>query len=137
MSESVSMMGGCLCGAVELRVVGESGHISYCHCGDCRKATGAPASIFAAYPTDRVTLECGVPGSYESSSGVRRSFCRECGTSLSYEDERLPGEVYLHTGIFDDPELFRPELHGWDSRRLRWLHISDDLPRFEESSKSR
>ncbi len=136
MSGSVST-GGCLCGAIELQVIGESENVSYCHCGDCRKATGAPVSILAAYPRDLVTIERGVPGTYESSPGVRRSFCRECGTSLSYEDERLPGEVYLHAGIFDNPELFRPGLHGWDSRRLRWLRISDDLPRYEDSSKPR
>ena len=37
--------------------------------------------------------------------------CADCGTSLSYEDERLPGEVYLMLGAFDDPDPFEPEAH--------------------------
>jgi hypothetical protein len=136
MSERAAI-GGCLCGAIKVRATGEPECVLYCHCSDCRKATGAPVSIFAGYSAEQVEIERGVPGSYESSPGVRRSFCGECGTPLSYEDERLPGEVYLHAGIFDEPELFRPKLHGWDSQRLGWLHISDDLPRYEKSSKPR
>jgi hypothetical protein len=28
-----------------------------------------------------------------------------------YEDERLPVEVYVMVGAFDDPESFEPEVH--------------------------
>lgn len=51
---------------------------------------------------------------YESSPCVRRSFCSDCGTppSSSYEDERLPGEVYLMVDAFDS-EPFEPEAHDW------------------------
>jgi hypothetical protein len=53
---------------------------------------------------------------------------------LSFEDERLPGEIYLPVGIFDDPETFEPDKHDWVSRRLRWFDVPDGLPRHEESS---
>jgi hypothetical protein len=77
------------------------------------------------------------PETYTSSPGVRRSFCESCGTSLSYEDEKLPGEIYLSVGIFDEPESFEPQDHSWFSSRLRWLNIEDDTPRYEESSRPR
>jgi hypothetical protein len=88
--------GGCRCGAIRLRAYGRAdAGIIYCHCRDCRKSSGAPVSPFAGYGSEQVETEQGMPKVYESSHGVRRSFCGDCGTPLSYEDERLPGEVYI------------------------------------------
>jgi hypothetical protein len=129
--------GGCMCGAVRSRALGEPLCVVYCHCRDCRRATGAPVSVFAGYPSERVEALAGEPVSYESSPGVRRSFCGRCGTSLSYEDKRLPGEIYLSVGAFDAPERFRPQSHGWESQRLGWLSISDALGRHPESGRPR
>jgi hypothetical protein len=42
-----------------------------------------------------------MPKVYESSLGIRRSFCGDCGTPLSYEAERLPSEVYDMVGVLD------------------------------------
>jgi hypothetical protein len=108
--------------------------VVYCHCCDCRRSSGAPVSLFAGYQSEQIEWLQGKPKVYESSPGIRRSFCAECGTPLSYEDERLPGEVYLHVGIFDAPEPFEPEVHDWISQRLEWFDIRDDLPRYQESS---
>lgn len=77
------------------------------------------------------------PQVYCSSPGVRRAFCGSCGTSFSYEDERLPGDVYIAVGFFDEPEKFRPGGHSWSSRRMDWLRIEDDLPKYEKSSRPR
>ena len=129
--------GGCRCGAIRLRANGQPMSVIYCHCQDCRRSSGAHVSLFAGYRTDGVEMEQGTPKGYTSSPGVIRSFCAECGTPLSYEDERLEGEIYLHVGIFDDPELFEPEVHDWNSQKLSWLDLGDDLPRYEESSVPR
>jgi hypothetical protein len=98
---------------------------------------GAPVSLFAGYRVEQVEAEQGAPKLYESSPGIRWYFCGECGTPLSYEDERLPGEVYIMVGVFDDPESFEPETHDWVSQKPEWLDIQDDLPRYQESSKPR
>jgi hypothetical protein len=108
--------------------------VVYCHCHDCRRSSGAPVSLFAGYRDEQVEWERGEPKVYESSPGIRRSFCAVCGTPLSYEDERLPGEVYIPTGVFDDPGAFEPEVHDWVSQELGWLDIRDDLPRYRQSS---
>jgi hypothetical protein len=111
--------------------------VIYCHCRDCRKSSGTPVSLFAEYRVEKVEIEQGTPKVYESSPGVRRSFCGDCGTPLSYEDESLPGEVYVMVGVFDDPEPFEPEAHDWVSQKLQWLDVRDDLPQYWESSKPR
>ena len=111
--------------------------VIYCHCRDCRKSSGAPVSLFAGYGSERVETEQGTPKVYESSPGVLRSFCGDCGTPLSYEDERLPGEVYVMVGVFDEPEPFEPEAHDWVSQKPEWFDIQKDLSRYQKSSKPR
>lgn len=126
--------GGYRCGAVTVRAGGSPTIVVYCHCRDCRRSSGAPVSLFAGYSAEQVGLPRGEPKVYESSPGVRRSFCGRCGTPISFEDDRLPGETYLHVGVFEDPEAFEPEAHDWVSRRLRWFDVPDGLPRHGESS---
>jgi hypothetical protein len=126
--------GGCRCGAVAFRARAEPTVVVYCHCRDCRRSSGAPISLWVGYRSERVELTRGEPTLYESSPGVRRSFCGTCGSPISFEDKRLAGETYLPGGVFDDPEAFEPEAHDWASRRLRWFDVPDGLPRYEKSS---
>lgn len=134
MTES-SAEGGCLCGGIRFRVIGEPIVKAYCHCRDCRRASGAPVVAFAAYSDDKIEFVRGTPKVYSSSPGVRRSFCGDCGASLSYEADRLHDMVYLYSGLFDEPERFEPEVHGWIEQRISWLHLDDDLPRYEGTSR--
>lgn len=129
--------GGCLCRAVRIRARAEPFGAPYCHCRDCRRSTGAPVSLLVGYVDEQVEVESGVPKVYESSPGVRRAFCGDCGTSISYKDDRLPGEVYIHVGVFDNPASFEPTVHSWHSQRLEYVNILDDLPRHRESSHPR
>ncbi|HET7480536.1 MAG TPA: GFA family protein [Rubrobacteraceae bacterium] len=129
--------GACMCGAVRVLVRGEPFGAPYCHCKDCRKATGAPVSLLVGYEEEQVQIEGTALQFYESSPGVHRSFCGRCGTSISYQDGRLPGEIYIHVGVLDDPASFEPTVHSWHSQRLDYMSIVDDLPRHRESSRPR
>ena len=126
--------GGCRCGAVRLRAAGKPSIVVYCYCVDCRRSSGTPVSLFAGYATEQLDMDRGKLNAYASSPGVIRSFCGGCGTPITYEDGRLQGEVYIHVGVFDDPEPFEPEAHNWVSQKPGWLTLSDDLPRYQESS---
>jgi hypothetical protein len=44
--------GGCLCGAVRFVATGEPLNVAWCHCESCRKHSGAPVSVFVAFPHD-------------------------------------------------------------------------------------
>lgn len=129
--------GGCLCGAIRIRAVGFPQTVVYCHCGDCRRWSGAPVSALAGYSDEQVQMLKERPEVYESSPGIRRSFCGSCGTALAYEDEKLPGEIYFLVGSFDEPEQFEPLRHSWFSQKLSWLRLEDDAPRHQESSRPR
>lgn len=128
--------GGCACGRIRFRCSEEPFFAGYCHCADCRRHTGAPVSLFAGFREDQVTWS-GQPAHRQSSAHVRRSFCPECGSPLTYEDDRLPGDVYLLAGAFDEPEVLRPQRHSWTSEALTCLHIADDLPRYPRFAKPR
>jgi hypothetical protein len=60
-----------------------------------------------------------------------------CGTSISYCDRALPGELYVTIGFFDHPEAFRPEAHGYWGLRLRWVETADGLPHVDGYSRVR
>ncbi|WP_274423512.1 GFA family protein [Chelativorans sp. YIM 93263] len=128
--------GGCRCGAVRFTARAESIWRSYCHCDHCRKATGAPVAAFVGFPAAKVAFEGEAPRSFRAGP-VERSFCGGCGSPLDYRDDRLPGEVYFNLGVMDEPERFAPKLHAFESCRLPFLRIDDDLPRFERFSIER
>ena len=71
---------------------------------------------------------------HNSSSGVWRGFCPNCGTPLTYEADRHPGEVHIYVGAFDDPGIFSPQLHVYFRERIPWLELSDELPRYAKQS---
>jgi hypothetical protein len=124
--------GGCLCGAVRYRVAGDAVVTAWCHCTICRRSAGAPAVAWAMFPIDGFAYTAGKPGVYESTPGVSRTFCAACGTPLACTGPNLPGLVDLTTASLDDPAAFAPKVHIFESRRIPWVHLGDDLPRFAE-----
>jgi hypothetical protein len=117
--------GGCLCGAVRYRAQGAPKWIANCHCASCRRATGAPMATFAGFETGRFSYAAGRPVRFPSSPGVVRSFCGLCGTPLTYEGARWPGEVHVLVGSLDRPEDFAPTRNAFAEERLPWLHLAD------------
>jgi hypothetical protein len=69
---------------------------------------------------------------YESSPGCRRGFCLNCGSQISFTAEYIPGLIDITIGSLDDPNHVAPTLHYWESKRLSWLHLADQLPRYPE-----
>jgi|TARA_R100001369_G_scaffold80430_1_gene110801 hypothetical protein len=129
--------GRCRCGKYRFRVFGEPFWVSYCHCSDCRKATGAPVAVFAGFKSDEVKLFGEKATTYKSIPEVKRLFCSRCGTPIGYQDARLPGEIYYYIGVLEEQSKVVPQLHAWISERLDWLSIADDLPRYQHFSRPR
>jgi len=122
MSEGAS--GGCQCGAVRFSVQGALGRATICHCRMCQKAFGSFYGPFVTAP-DLVWTR-GAPKYFQSSNRVRRGFCADCGTPLTYEAGRGPVEIAI--GALDDPAAARPVMQLDLEARLPWLGELDDLP---------
>lgn len=132
-----NLSGGCRCGKYKFRVSAKPFLTSYCHCSDCRKATGAPVTVFVGFNEAEIQLGGKDALTYQSTPTVQRLFCGNCGTPIGYRDNRLPGEIYYYLGIMNKPENFCPTLHAWTAEQLAWLKINDDLPHFKAFSRQR
>ncbi|NWG92293.1 MAG: GFA family protein [Parvularculaceae bacterium] len=115
--------GGCHCRQVRFRAAGAPKFVSRCHCESCRRTTGGAFSTWVGFPADAVEWTAGAPVFYASSMGVKRGFCRSCGTPLSYESDRWPGERHFLIGVFDEPKAFTPTSDYMKEEALAWaLH---------------
>lgn len=123
--------GGCLCGAIRYEAEGTPVNSNYCHCASCRKHAGAPVVALVGYNLDQVSFTKGARKFYESSPGVKRAFCGDCGTPLTWEGDGDDGPlVELLISTFDDPDAFPPEIHLNHAERISWFDTSDSLPRY-------
>jgi hypothetical protein len=115
--------GGCQCGAVRFRT--ESvGRASICHCRMCQKAFG---SFYGPLVTGHnVVWTRGAPKHFASSNRVKRGFCADCGTPLTYE---VDGEhVELAIGAFDNPILVAPVIQVNPADKLPFADGIPGLP---------
>ena len=116
--------GGCLCGAIRYRVVGDPVAVAICHCVNCQRNSGSAFSVSAVFPKGTVTMT-GTPSSYidkgATGAGVERTFCGICGTPLeSRSIMSSVAHVVIKTGTFDDPSAFVPTFETYCKNAMPW-----------------
>lgn len=129
------VQGGCFCGAVRYTVTGTPFNSTLCHCTMCRRAAGAPAVAWFSVRRTEFRFVAGRPASFASSPGITRRFCGDCGTQLTFEDERWPDELDITTASLNDPEAIPPGDHTFMQSHVRWLALADGLPRYLRTRK--
>ena len=122
------LTGGCSCGGVRYEARGVPYHETLCHCGDCRRAAGAPAVAWFTIGRDGFQFTAGEPKAYRSSDRAVRRFCPTCGTQLTFEAVALPEEVDITTASLDDPDVLPPRDHCHAGSRLTWDALDERLP---------
>jgi hypothetical protein len=118
--------GRCLCGAVRYETATPPAWTALCHCESCRRAASAPIVAWMGFAVEDVRWQ-GERAFYKSSKIATRGFCPKCGTQMSFESTRWPGELHLYGTSRDDPENYVPDLHCHHDEALDWLQISDTL----------
>ena len=93
------MKGACLCGAVTIEVARHEPGVSACHCGLCRRWSGAAFWGFVA-PEEAVNVT-GAVTTFRSSDFAERGFCATCGTHLWFRDDG-DAAYELLPGFFED-----------------------------------
>ncbi|MDX1711141.1 MAG: GFA family protein [Rhodovibrionaceae bacterium] len=126
--------GHCLCGDVVFEYSGPEIWCGHCHCESCRRATASGFTTFVGVPSEACRFSARQPRAYVSSEGVRRTFCGRCGTPISYESRRFPGEIHLYAANLERPEDVRPAFHVHTAEQLGWIALDDALPRHERGS---
>ena len=131
----ISKTAGCLCGQVRYELSAEPKWTALCHCESCRRSASAPIVAWMGFAPEQVSWT-GARASYQSSDIAQRTFCPVCGTQMSFESTNWPGEIHLYAVSLDDPQSYTPQLHCHHAEHLRWLNITDDLPRYDRSAES-
>lgn len=117
--------GGCLCGSIRYRAIYAPQWASYRHCRMYRKNSGAPFTGFVEFPEGTFEWNQGKLSQYESSNGVIRRFCSNCGSSLTFEAD---GVVFISLGSLDCPENVVFDCHTYTKSRLPGMDLADGLP---------
>ena len=132
---NVHATGGCLCGMVRYKVVGELMPVTNCHCSKCRRFHGHVGAYTATRREHLVLVESSGLKWYRSvqdeTPDVYRGFCTECGSSLFW-DPRGKQNISIAAGSIDPPTGLDTERHVWLSQKTDYYAISDRLPRHEE-----
>jgi hypothetical protein len=123
--------GGCLCAAVRFRFALPTKWCSHCHCSMCRRAHGAAFVSFCGVEADGFVIEQGEAEllRYDSSPHAWRRFCRRCGSTLTFEGTRWPGEVHVVLANLDGPIDRAPQAHCYFDHAVDWVQLGDSLPR--------
>ena len=127
--------GSCLCGGVAFEIDGELEPIQVCHCGQCRKAQGAPfaTNIPVAAAAFRLLRGADLLSSFAASPGKQRVFCGVCGSPLFSRRKNLPDVLRVRAGSLDGELATRPVAHFYYASRANWFECNDNLPKCAEA----
>ncbi len=118
--------GGCLCGAVRFTATGPFAPVVNCHCGQCRRFHGSFGAYTAVAEGElRFDRQDGLKW-YESSPGVERGFCGQCGSSLFWR--RRGEDADIAAGALDQPTGLVAVKHIFTRHKGDWYEIEDGLP---------
>ena len=128
----------CVCGAVALLLPAPSRLVVACHCIDCQRRTGAPFSVGAFYPADAVTVS-GAPKAFtrDGASGgkVHSYFCPNCGSTVYWKADILPGMIGVAVGAMADPAYPAPARSVFEQSKHAWVEINGAaVEHFRQSS---
>lgn len=130
-----SYRGSCLCGTIRFDIEEFLPEAAHCHCSMCRKFHGAAFATFVGVHRSRFRWLSGTDSleRYTAANGTMRSFCRHCGSSLTFFSPRAPEEIVeVALGSMDADVPVMPSAHIFVGSAANWTVVSDGLPQYEE-----
>lgn len=131
---SISLTGGCACGAIRYTCAAEPLLALNCHCRDCQRASGTAFASIMRVPATEFTVTRGEPKFYtttgDSGHTVSRGFCPECGSPLFSRLSGMPDVVGVRVGSLDDPSQHCPTMDIFTASAQPWDCLNPALPKF-------
>jgi hypothetical protein len=128
----IERQAGCSCGQLKLAARGDPVRISVCHCLACQRRTGSVFGAQARFAQDSVTIE-GNAREYvrvaDSGNRVTCRFCPDCGATVYYTLDAVPGFIAVPIGAFADPQFPAPRISIYEERRHEWVRVPDGAER--------
>lgn len=131
--------GSCLCGVVRFEIDEFLPEIGHCHCSMCRKFHGAGYATIAGVARSKFRWTGGKDAlkGYTAPNGTTRSFCTQCGSSLTFSSPRAPEDVIeVALGAVDGDPPVQPNAHIFVGSGVSWAAVDDNLPRYLEGRDS-
>lgn len=122
--------GGCFCGGVRYEVTKPLTAVAYCHCSKCRRWHGHVGAYTAVDRDGLVLTETRGLAWHTVSPTVQRGFCRECGSSLFF-DEQTDKKISLCPGTLDTPTGIFEKAHIYTASKGDYYEIAGSLPQYE------
>lgn len=85
-------------------------------------------------PRTRFRLLQGKPQVFASSPPVKRGFCSQCGTQLTYEHTDARDAIEVTTASLDEPSTVRPTKEIWLAERVAWVSANPALEHYAHES---
>lgn len=132
------LKGGCYCGAIRYEIAGPPRWSGHCHCRSCQLALGGAFVTWSKVAATDFKITSGSLKQIEKTPGVRRGFCGDCGTTLTYaadsevEGQDWSADAWFAATTLDDPSVVEPKTHVFVSHQQPWIKLDDELPRFKE-----
>jgi hypothetical protein len=98
----------------------------------CQRASGAPFAALFYLAAENIAVTKGQTRIYQSSPGVQRHFCADCGSPVFFCRLNRPAQRAIFVGSLDDPNDFQPDMHVCVSSSVNWLERHDTVPRHDE-----
>ena len=120
----------CSCGKLTVSTRGEPVRVSICQCLACQRRTGSVFAAQARFPDDAITIE-GRSTEYvrigDEGSSARFHFCPECGATVFYRLDTVPGVVAIPVGAFADSSFPGPAVSVYEDHMHSWVRMPDDM----------
>jgi hypothetical protein len=123
-SETASGEGGCLCGAVRFRVIGDPLITMACHCRGCQRLTASAYSVSAFYPADRFEVLVGTPVAGALRGPQRHLYCPSCMSWMFTRPEGMDDFVNVRSTLLDAPVFDTPFIETVTAEALPWARIN-------------
>ena len=127
--------GGCRCGRLRYRLVGEPRAVNCCHCRDCQRLTGSAFAVNAVYATPDVELvgaEWSERDLVTDTDGSRAWRCSACDVLL-FADHPAFGDAlrFVRVGTLDAGEHLVPDAHYFVRSKHPWVVIPEGVPAWD------
>ena len=133
--------GRCECAKVQYQVAGELKDYCHCHCSICRRLHGAAFATWGGVVRAEFSYTAGQDNlnSYSFSDNADSLFCKDCGSSLIFQDDISDNHEIIHfsAGTLNTHIDIKPDVHIYVESKASWLELQDDLPKFETGRSSK
>jgi hypothetical protein len=139
-TKAVERGAACSCGQLCIRTAGAPHIVSTCHCLACQRRTGSLFGAAAFFPRAQIVAVQGEHKTWrrqgDSGAWLSFHFCPACGSTVFWENDRVPEVISIAVGAFADPAFPPPARTVWTTNRHGWLEFPDDMPSHPEGPVS-